>query len=229
MKPPSTGTSPAARRAPTSSQVRLQVASMSGSAAVCSSSVTSTARASTHAVCTPCAANAAATMRLLASSPIATIASCGRRRHFAVARQGPHGLHQRREILRQLRDQRRRARSAATSDVATPMCRSSRSLRSFAASSPVAVRGEPRRFDQAIGDLRHRRHDDDRRRRRRAAGELIADDGDHAAHRLGVGDRGAAELHDDVHSSPSRCISSAFRIAAPAAPRMVLWPSATNL
>ena len=32
-----------------------------------------------------------------------------------------------------------------------------------------------------------------------------------------------------AHNSPSRCISSAFRIAAPAAPRIVLWPSATNL
>ena len=36
----------------------------------------------------------------------------------------------------------------------------------------------------------------------------------------------ALPLH---HSLPSRCISSALRIAAPAAPRIVLWPSATNL
>ena len=41
--------------------------------------------------------------------------------------------------------------------------------------------------------------------------------------------RGAAELHDDHQSSiPSECISSAFRQAAPAAPRMVLWLSTTN-
>ena len=40
----------------------------------------------------------------------------------------------------------------------------------------------------------------------------------------------AAELHDDHQSSsPSEYISSAFRTAAPAAPRMVLWPSAMNL
>ena len=43
-------------------------------------------------------------------------------------------------------------------------------------------------------------------------------------------DRTAAEFHDDHQSSiPSECISSALRTAAPAAPRMVLWPRATNL
>ena len=42
--------------------------------------------------------------------------------------------------------------------------------------------------------------------------------------------RRAAEFHDDHQSSiPSECISSAFSTAAPAAPRTVLWPSATNL
>src|SRR5690242_38164 len=43
-------------------------------------------------------------------------------------------------------------------------------------------------------------------------------------------DRGAAELHHHHQSSiPSECISSAFNTAAPAAPRMVLWVSTTNL
>ena len=43
-------------------------------------------------------------------------------------------------------------------------------------------------------------------------------------------DRSAAEFHDDHQSSiPSECISSALSTAAPAAPRMVLWPRATNL
>ena len=42
--------------------------------------------------------------------------------------------------------------------------------------------------------------------------------------------RRAAEFHDDHQSSiPSECISSALSTAAPAAPRMVLWPRATNL
>ena len=42
--------------------------------------------------------------------------------------------------------------------------------------------------------------------------------------------RRAAEFHDDHQSSiPSECISSALSTAAPAAPRTVLWPSATNL
>src|SRR5579885_105120 len=41
--------------------------------------------------------------------------------------------------------------------------------------------------------------------------------------------RGAAELHHDHQSSiPSEYISSALSTAAPAAPRTVLWPSATN-
>src|SRR5579871_1125598 len=40
----------------------------------------------------------------------------------------------------------------------------------------------------------------------------------------------AAEFHDDHQSSnPSEYINSAFRTAAPAAPRTVLWPSAMNL
>ena len=45
------------------------------------------------------------------------------------------------------------------------------------------------------------------------------------------GQVGSRDLRYDSHvaSKPSRCISSAFRIAAPAAPRIVLWPSATNL
>ena len=43
-------------------------------------------------------------------------------------------------------------------------------------------------------------------------------------------DRSAAEFHDDHQSSiPSECISSALSTAAPAAPRTVLCPSATNL
>src|ERR1017187_5108682 len=42
--------------------------------------------------------------------------------------------------------------------------------------------------------------------------------------------RRAAEFHDDHQSSiPSECISSALSPAAPAAPRTVLWASATNL
>ena len=100
---------------------------------------------------------------------------------------------------------------------------------SVAASSP---RPSPARRPVSISrsvTFDMRRHDDDRRRVAGLRLELLADDADDAAHRLRIGDRGAAELHDDVHSSPSRCISSAFRIAAPAAPRIVLCPSATNL
>src|SRR6266851_9298565 len=43
-------------------------------------------------------------------------------------------------------------------------------------------------------------------------------------------DRRATEFHHDHQSSsPSECISSALSTAAPAAPRIVLWVSATNL
>ena len=46
---------------------------------------------------------------------------------------------------------------------------------------------------------------------------------------LGGADGGPAELHDD-HGRRSRAFSSsAFRMAAPAAPRMVLWTSASSL
>ena len=55
------------------------------------------------------------------------------------------------------------ASSAPTSAEATPRCRSSRSPSSFAASSASPVAGEAAGLDEPIGDLRHRRHDDDRR------------------------------------------------------------------
>src|SRR5438270_6910203 len=56
------------------------------------------------------------------------------------------------------------------------------------------------------------------------------DDPGHAFDGGGTLHGGAAEFHHDHQSSiPSECISSAFRTAAPAAPRMVLWLSTTNL
>ena len=202
---------------------------MSGSAAMCSSSVTSTARASIHAVCTPCRCECR--RHDLAAGQLAHRDDrvVRRRRHLAMPRQGSNRFHQRGEVCRQPRDQRRtgdRASHERLRDAGMPFEQVVEELRGF---FPGALRGETRRFDQTIGDLRHRRDDDHRRRRRRAPGQMVAHDRDHAVHRLRIGDRGAAELHDDVHSRPSRCISSAFRIAAPAAPRMVLWPSATNL
>src|SRR5579885_1363855 len=56
------------------------------------------------------------------------------------------------------------------------------------------------------------------------------DDACHPRDGLSGFDGGAAEFHHDHRASqPSECISSAFSTAAPAAPRTVLWPSATNL
>src|ERR1022692_97896 len=55
-------------------------------------------------------------------------------------------------------------------------------------------------------------------------------DGSDAADGGGGFDGGSAKLHDDHQSSnPSEYISSALRTAAPAAPRTVLCPRATNL
>jgi hypothetical protein len=116
-------------------------------------------------------------------------------------------------------DEARRDGDVTGAEIAQDFCR--------LVALPLA--GQPPGLDKAIGDLGHRRHDDDRRLVGGIRGELLADDVDDPVHRLRVGDRGAAEFHDDVHSSPSRCISSALRMAAPAAPRIVLWPSATNL
>ena len=219
-------------RAPTTSRVRAQVASMSGTAAVCSASVTSTC-----AGIDPGRRNA---LRRRTPPPRsgcwpARPSRRSRRATAATPRDARASVrtvsHQRGELCRRAarpaadersgRDERRR-------DADVPLEQVVQELRGFVRRRPPpASRAD---LDQPIGHLRHRRDDDDRRRVvRRARRELVAHDGDDPVHRLGVGDRGAAELHDDVHSRPSRCISSAFRIAAPAAPRIVLWPSAMNL
>src|SRR5208282_518093 len=56
-------------------------------------------------------------------------------------------------------------------------------------------------------------------------------EGGHAAEATGVGDRGAAELHDyrSDHRNPFARASSALSTEAPAAPRSVLWPKAIIL
>ena len=114
-----------------------------------------------------------------------------------------------------------------------------------AAASPCAVARPAAHREQPVGDLDIAETTTTgggsaRRARRPSTMPISAADG------VRVGDRRAAEFHHDVashrsvslpqlhaadahHSSPSACISSAFRIAAPAAPRIVLWPSATNL
>ncbi len=80
-------------------------------------------------------------------------------------------------------------------------------------------------FEQLVGGFAHRGDDDDG-----MAGEAGFDDGGDAFDGGGGLDGGAAELHDDHRSSrPSESMSSALRTAAPAAPRTVLWPRATNL
>ena len=179
-----------------------------------------------------CPTNAAATMRLLASSPIARISSVRLAATPRRARPTPRTCSVSVvEVLRELRASASPARHPATRpDATSNVPRRAGRGSSCRRTIGIALPGQTAGFDQPIGHLRHRRHDDDRRACRLGNRAMLsAHDGDHARHRVGVGDRRAAELHDDVHSSPSRCISSALRIAAPAAPRIVLWPSATNL
>ena len=89
----------------------------------------------------------------------------------------------------------------------------------------LAVDGGGGDGQQLVGGLAHGRnhhHGPALRARFDDAGDAF--DGGGRFHRR------AAEFHDDHQSSiPSECISSAFSTAAPAAPRTVLWPSATNL
>ena len=150
------------------------------------------------------------------------------RRDVAAGRQRPHRQDQAREFLGERRGQRLHSVGAdeRRGDAQVPLQQVAQQLRGLIG---LPVAGEAGGFDQPVRDLRQRRDDDNRRPGRRIGFQVARHDPDHAAHRFGVGDRGAAELHHHVHRSPSRCISSAFRIAAPAAPRMVLCPSATNL
>ncbi len=80
--------------------------------------------------------------------------------------------------------------------------------------------------DQRIRRAAHRRDHDDR-----ATIEATAHDLGEALDRRRVADRGPAELDDDHAASNAPCAAStsALRIDPPAAPRMVLCPSATSL
>jgi len=66
----------------------------------------------------------------------------------------------------------------------------------------VAIFGRTGHPDQAIGHARERRHDDDGRPRAVKL-RLPPDDGRDTADGVGIGDRRAAELHDDAaHGTP---------------------------
>ena len=82
--------------------------------------------------------------------------------------------------------------------------------------------------EQRVGDTAERGDDD------HARAPLGFDDGTDTREGRRRRDRGSAELHHDHDaappaSQPRAASSSAFRIAAPAAPRIVLWPRATSL
>ncbi len=77
--------------------------------------------------------------------------------------------------------------------------------------------------EQLVGDAGQRGDDDDR-----VAIEARAHNVRGAADRIGVLDRGAAELENDHGRRPRATMSSALSIDAPAAPRMVLCPEATS-
>ena len=173
--------------------------------------------------------SAAATMRLLASSPVATIASLRARRDLAAPRpaRSDHASSsaksgvERREQLRaalRLAHERRHAPRGAARRARTALARRRR----------LAALGEAGELEQRVRHARERR--DHHQPRPLLAAPRSRPRG---AHGLRVLDRRAAELHHDQagppqSSRPSACISSAFRTDAPAAPRTVLWPSATN-
>ena len=163
MKPPSTATLPAAESAARSrSRARSQVSIMSGAAAVCSASVTSTVRASTHAL------GDAAVGERGGDDPAADQLADRlhrverARRHLAQHRQRVHEAGQLVEFASHI------ARAASRGWRSSPRPRPSRWRSSSACSSRggagrVAVLGQLRDRDQRVGHPRQRRHDDDRR------------------------------------------------------------------
>ena len=184
-------------------------------------------------------------MRLLASSPIARTASRERGDTSPQRRQRVHQTGQLLELRR--RETRcgsacRRARRRVTSP--RPQFDCAARAASLRAAAPRRRRPAPAsatgldRADRCT--LRHCADPTTTRRACASGSDRVADSctlrarcRSRACHGFRVGDRRAAEFHEAgtrlIHSNPSRCISSALRIAAPAAPRMVLWPSATNL
>ena len=219
---------------------------MSGAALVYSASVRITSRASTHAAGTPDSASAAATNRLLASSPVAAIASNSRgdtsiRNARTMSLVAPNSA-----LIRTVAASRASREDGRHHNAARRLAQ-----RDIAWSRWLPPWNEPCNNPSVS---RQRGHDDDQQAiGRRLPLNLLPARSRSPANRRFVGDRRAAEFHDDAHrasasrsprrtgqahlpvanarghSSPSACINSAFRIAAPAAPRIVLWPSATNL
>src|ERR1700691_1623075 len=89
----------------------------------------------------------------------------------------------------------------------------------------LARRGSVSHRQQLVGGFSHRRNHNDR-----TPVQPLADNARDAPDGLRRFDGRSAELHHDHQSRyPSAFITSAFSTAAPAAPRTVLWPSATNL
>ena len=155
---------PPVRAATIGSLTRSAVASMSGTAAVCSPSVTSTWRASTHAALTPLRRGTprrrCGCWRARRSPACASAAAGGTSRCAASARTS----------RRARRSPRRAAATSASSAGAAARATTPRStcrvqqfgedLRRPASRLPVGR--QPARLDQAVGHLRHRRHHDHR-------------------------------------------------------------------
>src|SRR5580700_3945107 len=90
---------------------------------------------------------------------------------------------------------------------------------------PLAGNRQISNLQQAISGLSHCGN-----HHHRLAIQPGADDSNDALDRFAGLDRGPPEFHDyHQSSSPSEYMSSALSTAAPAAPRMVLCPSAMNL
>ena len=202
---------------------------------MCSSSVTITRRASTQPAASPCDVSAAATMRLLSDFADGGDRVEPARRHFAQHAERADDALELVELAIDERLDRRRARAASVMtprDLEVP--RAQRRARARARLRRRRRRPRPRR---RAAD-RSRRRARTRRRPARASRALSAESPPAAPRaRWRSGARSRRRSATDVPpnfmtitaSSPSAFISSAFRIDAPAAPRTVLWPSATNL
>ncbi len=168
-------------------------------------------------------------MRLLTISPTASTASRERgdtSRSTASAWTSPASSS---KSFAYVRDELR-LRGSARHAPMPPRCgaRAAREGRPLRARLRRLRRAAPR--DQAIGHAAESRDDDNRRR---VAAALRSGNGRRSMRRAGLRPRRPPTCRrtssQRVTATPRRCISSAFRIAAPAAPRIVLWPSADEL
>ena len=195
---------------------------------------------SIHSACSPRAASAAATIRLLRISPSAATASSERGATSRSTASERTTAHEPLELLVDLFAELHGP--VGVGDVPrhrqVPRPERGHELQRRPGLPRLRAVGDA---EQTVGRARKRRDDDGEPRAaavlscRAIRGSLASHDCREPLDRVRVGDRRPAELQDahqrsmGTASTPSATSSSAFSTAAPAAPRTVLWPSAMNL